>query len=63
MRLVHFAEATEQRADIVPLNIVIQRVAENLLQCEAVVVVQLGRHSQPLNEGRGLLPSKELSTL
>ena len=41
MRFVYFAESGEQRADIVPLNIVIHWVTKDLQQCQAVVVIQL----------------------
>lgn len=61
VRFMYFATATQQRTDIVPLNIVIQRMSENLLHGEAMVVVQLEWHSQSLHEGRGRLPSLALS--
>ena len=63
MRLMNLTEAAQQRTNVVPLNIVIQRVSKDFLKCQAVVVVQLEWHSQPLAEGRGLLPSQLLSPL
>jgi len=47
MRLVDFAKASEQRTHVVPLDVVVQWVTEELLGSYAVVVIQLDRHSQP----------------
>jgi hypothetical protein len=41
MRLVHLTESAEERRDIVPLNVVAERMSENLLSCDSVVMVQL----------------------
>jgi hypothetical protein len=39
MRLVDFAKARQQRTDVVPLNVVIQRVTEQFLGGDAVVMI------------------------
>src|ERR1019366_1906143 len=44
VRLVNFSEATEERTHIYPLDVVVERVSEQLLGGNAVVVVQLDRH-------------------
>ena len=49
--LVNFSETSEQRTDIDPLNVVIKRVSEQLLGGDAVMVIQLERHSQPPSAG------------
>jgi hypothetical protein len=41
MRLVHLAKAPEQRADVVPLDVVTERMAKEFLGSEAMVMVQL----------------------
>ena len=62
VRLVHLTEASEQRAHVVPLNVVIQRVTKEFLGGDAVVMVQLDRHRQPLQPDRDIRPSSALST-
>jgi hypothetical protein len=41
VRFVHLAESSEKRADVVPLDVVTQRMTEESLSGQAVVMVQL----------------------
>ena len=54
VRLVNYTKTCQQRAHVVPLNVVIQWVTKQLLSGNAVVMVQLDRHSQPPS-GLGVL--------
>jgi hypothetical protein len=41
VRLMHFTKTLQQYADVVPLDVVIEWVSEDLLDGDAVVVIQL----------------------
>jgi hypothetical protein len=55
MRFIDLAETREERTDVVPLNVVTQRVTEKPLGGNSVVMIQLEWHAQPPREGRRLL--------
>jgi len=38
---MHLTKALKQHTDVVPLDVVIQRVSEDLLDSDSVVVIQL----------------------